>query len=189
MTYSAISKKTQTSDEVTSIFLTVIDILQVNSWRELVALDDIIGHDRTGVGTPKQFHPHTHRARMLAVRQEPDLAGHDGRLEVLPVGHVGVDIAGHHLVPTGVGVQVPGPGALSPVLQLVRLCKLLSLTPAVPAHGLRPRDDEVRVQVDLEPLPHPGRDGLGRTPGAALQILPGSRKQTLLIMINIRQQL
>ena len=46
MTYSAISEKTQTSDEVTSIFLTVIDIFQVNSWGELVALDDIIGDDR-----------------------------------------------------------------------------------------------------------------------------------------------
>ena len=123
------------------------------------------------------------------MRQEPDLAGHDGRLEVLLVGHVGVDIAGHHLVTTGVGVQVPGPSGSPPILQLIRLCELLSLAPAVPAHGLRPGDPEVRVQVDLEPLPHPGGDGLGGTPGSTLEILSGSAKQTLLIMINIRQQL
>ena len=126
---------------------------------------------------------------MLAVRQEPDLAGHDGRLEVLLVGHVRVHVARHHLVSAGVGVQVPGPGGPPPVLQLVRLCELLPLAPAVPAHGLRPGDPEVRVEVDLEPLPHPGGDGLGGTPGSAFQILSGSAKQTLLIMINIRQQL
>ena len=28
------------------------------------------------------------------------------------------------------------------------------------------------MQVDLEPLPHPGGDGPGRAPGAALNILP-----------------
>ena len=43
---------------------------------------------------------------------------------------------------------------------------------SLPAHGLGCGDPVVGVEVDLEPLPHPGGDGLGRAPGAALQVLP-----------------
>ena len=101
-------------------------------------------------------------------------------------------------MPGGVGVEPPAP--LPPVLQLVSLGKLLALTapvPAVglfdvifsihklfisdissslPAHGLGCCDPVVGVEVDLKPLPHPGGDGLGGTPGSTLQILSGSAK-------------
>ena len=126
---------------------------------------------------------------MVAQGQEPHPAGHDGRHQVLLVGHVGVHVAGHHLVTRGVGVQVPGPRP--PVLQLVRLGKLLALASAVPgtqnrftelymctvplpAHRLRGGDPEVRVKVDLEPLPDPGGYLESGTPGSTLHILAGS---------------
>ena len=105
------------------------------------------------------------------MRQEPHLAGHDAGAELLLVGHVGVDIALHHLVTTAVGVEVPGPGAGSPVLQLVFLSKLLTLSTSIPAHGLRSSDQILCLQIDLQPLPHTLGDTVGWTPGTSLHVL------------------
>ena len=111
---------------------------------------------------------------MVAEGEEPHAAGHDGGHQLLLVGHVGVHVAGHHLVARGVGVEVPGARPGTPVLQLVGLGKLLALAAAISAHRLRGGDPEVRVEVDLEPLPHPGGYLESGTPGSTLHILAGS---------------
>ena len=169
----AVSEEAEASREEPALLLSVVDILQVDLGGELVSLHHRVGLDRTGVGTAVHLHSHTDSARVLAVREEPHLAGHQSGLQVLLPGHVGVPVGLQHLVAGGVGVEVPGLGGGSPVLQLVALGELLSLPPAIPAHGLGRGDPVVPVQVDLQPLPHPGRDGLGWTPGSSLHVLPG----------------
>jgi hypothetical protein len=81
-----------------AIAIAVVDVLEVNMGGELVSPGCVVLHN--AARRPRaavQLHPHAHRPRVLAVRQEADLGGHDRRVQVVQLLHVRVLVAGEDL--------------------------------------------------------------------------------------------